>query len=153
MAQRELSHLIVGIFDDAESGRVALQSLYDLSLALRRRAICIIRDVQDVVLLEVGDDEPKSPILTLISTAIAGGVLTHESGLLGDESDLNADDIIRLAVELEYGRAAVVVVVSALEADAVIVLFTRLGAKSELHMLANGAENSAAPYRSPKSGR
>jgi hypothetical protein len=87
--------------------------------------------------------EPNSEgigaLLQVIADAIMGGVMPRRDHFFDERTDLTTDDVIRLGVELETGRAAVLVLGDQSQTAPVIVRLTELGGKAEMHLITRRA--------------
>jgi hypothetical protein len=83
-------------------------------------------------------------LLSVIGSALLGGVMPARSHFLDDGSELTIDDIARFGAELEAGHAAVAVLEERPVAERLVVRLAELGGRTEVHRLTNTALHRAA---------
>lgn len=129
--------LVICLFDGVPDGRRGVRQL-ELSHPELAGRVALMLDVGgQICLVDAKGDEPDpvEGVIARLSSVIAGGVLPQGEQFHIPGCDLVADDLIRLAVELECGNAVAVLVCSTGEADRATVELTHLGGKLEQHAL------------------
>jgi len=153
------SYLVIAFYEtDAEARDAMLAAAVEAGDESREGRIGILTS-GDRGRPEVGgrvrtDEHPRiAPVLSVIASALLGGVLPARSHFFDTESDLTTDDVVRIGAELEAGRAAVAALAPRSRADRIVVLLTGLGGKTEIHYLSDRALRDSASASAAPPGR
>ena len=150
--QRAGAHLVIAFFASPAAGEVAARALEKQASARGRGGSVglLALDQRGKVATArlgsrtAGDGPGVGAVLGVIALALAGGVLPERGHFFDARSDLSTDDVARFGAELEAGQAAVAVLGQGPDADRAVVELTRLGGKTEAHLLTEQALRQAA---------